>query len=213
MRSYFFLGGDCMVSLRSKKKKITQDKILEASKELFLSQGYENTTASQIAEKAEIGVGTVYNYYKSKADIFVAAMYQQFGLDEEHDIYHIVDTSQGVADIVKEFTTKHITKLKFFPRKLMRELISAAVSSFKKNPKFLSELMAIDYKLMNELIKLLNDLKQKRIIGEDFDTQLAVEMVFSGLMYECSLFFYNEEYSFDECLSNINRKIDFIFTK
>lgn len=200
-----------MVSLRSKKKKITQDKILEASKELFLTQGYENTTASQIAEKAEIGVGTVYNYYKSKADIFVAAMYHEFGLDEEQDIYDVVDTSQGVADIVKEFVVKHSSKLKFFPRKLMRELISAAVSSFKNNPKFLSQLMALDYKLMEELIKLLDDLKQKKMINESFDTRLAVEMVFSGLMYELSIFFYDEKYSFDECFNNVNRKIDFIF--
>ena len=206
-----FYGGDKMVGLRSKKKKITKDKILKASKELFFTQGYENTTASQIAEKAEIGVGTVYNYYKSKADIFIANMSQEFEMDEGHEIKYVLDLNQGVADIVKEFLSKYIGKMKLFPRKLVRELISAAVSSFKNNPNFLNKLMDLDYKLMDKLEELLNNLKEKGILDEKLDTKITVEVIYSGLMYEFGVYFYDEEYSFDECKNNINKKVDFVF--
>lgn len=41
---------------------------------LFSQKGYAATNVVQIAEDAGIGKGTIYEYYETKADIFVAAM-------------------------------------------------------------------------------------------------------------------------------------------
>jgi AcrR family transcriptional regulator len=45
--------------------------ILGAARELFASQGYEDTTIAQIAQAAGVAVGTVYLYFENKHDIVV----------------------------------------------------------------------------------------------------------------------------------------------
>jgi AcrR family transcriptional regulator len=45
--------------------------ILTAARELFASQGYEETTIAQIARAAGVAVGTVYLYFQNKHDILV----------------------------------------------------------------------------------------------------------------------------------------------
>jgi AcrR family transcriptional regulator len=45
--------------------------ILYAARELFASQGYEETTIAQIAQAAGVAVGTVYLYFSGKHDILL----------------------------------------------------------------------------------------------------------------------------------------------
>lgn len=45
--------------------------ILQKSTELFLSEGYNNTTIRQIAESVHIGRGHLYYYFKKKEDILL----------------------------------------------------------------------------------------------------------------------------------------------
>lgn len=45
--------------------------ILTAARELFASQGYEETTIAEIARAAGMAVGTVYLYFQNKHDILV----------------------------------------------------------------------------------------------------------------------------------------------
>jgi len=47
-----------------------REMILEAAYDLFLNKGYWETKIIDIAEKAGIGKGTVYEYFESKDDIF-----------------------------------------------------------------------------------------------------------------------------------------------
>src|SRR5262249_2335373 len=52
----------------------TRDKrqvILDAARELFPRQGYEETTIAEIARAAGVAVGTVYLYFENKHDILV----------------------------------------------------------------------------------------------------------------------------------------------
>ena len=44
----------------------SEEKILTAALELFATQGYKNTSISDIAKKAEISKGLMYNYFESK---------------------------------------------------------------------------------------------------------------------------------------------------
>ncbi len=48
--------------------------ILNASVYLFAENGFENTTIDDIAEKAEYGKGTIYNYFNSKEEIYSAIL-------------------------------------------------------------------------------------------------------------------------------------------
>lgn len=51
-------------------------KILDTALELFSEQGYFRTTVSQIARKAQISKGLMYNYFASKEDVLKTIIYK-----------------------------------------------------------------------------------------------------------------------------------------
>ncbi len=46
--------------------------IIEAARTLFTTEGYETSTIADVARKAGVGVGTVYLYFKNKAELLYA---------------------------------------------------------------------------------------------------------------------------------------------
>lgn len=45
--------------------------ILDAAREIFLEKGYYPTTSEEIARRAGVGKGTIYQYFESKKEIFL----------------------------------------------------------------------------------------------------------------------------------------------
>jgi AcrR family transcriptional regulator len=48
--------------------------LIKAARELFIEQGYEQTTMSSIAGRANVAQGTSYIYFRSKQDLLIAIM-------------------------------------------------------------------------------------------------------------------------------------------
>ena len=66
-------------SIREPKQKRAvekKEKILEAGFELICENGYYNTNTAEIAKKANVSTGIVYQYFKDKHDILVEAVYK-----------------------------------------------------------------------------------------------------------------------------------------
>jgi AcrR family transcriptional regulator len=60
------------VGIRERKKADTRARIVEAAIGLFGVRGIEAVTVDEIAAAADVGKGTVYNYFGAKEDIIVA---------------------------------------------------------------------------------------------------------------------------------------------
>jgi len=63
-----------VISRRERKKTTTRAQILTTAIELFSRHGLDAVTVDQIAEAADVGKGTIYNYFKTKEDVVVAFM-------------------------------------------------------------------------------------------------------------------------------------------
>lgn len=59
---------------RERKKLEARARIIETAIGLFARHGFANVTVDHIADMADIGKGTVYNYFETKEDIIVAYM-------------------------------------------------------------------------------------------------------------------------------------------
>ena len=62
----------CVIKKQDKTDKFNNDKyhqILNAAIKIFAEQGYHNSTISQVAREAGVADGTIYIYFKNKADI------------------------------------------------------------------------------------------------------------------------------------------------
>lgn len=79
----------------------TRAEIIEAAHKLFLEKGFHATSMRQIAERAGIALGGIYNHFASKEDIFLVALMQHHPI---HDILPALRQAQGesVADFVRD---------------------------------------------------------------------------------------------------------------
>ena len=68
------------VGLRERKKAATRERIVAVAIDLFSARGIEAVTVDEIAAAADVGKGTVYNYFRAKEDIVLALLIE---LDRE----------------------------------------------------------------------------------------------------------------------------------
>src|SRR6185369_3538903 len=54
---------------RARQKAGVREEILDAARTLFVKEGYEHVSMRKIAEKAEYAPGTIYLYFRDKAEI------------------------------------------------------------------------------------------------------------------------------------------------
>ncbi len=97
---------------RALEKQMRRNQILDAARKLLFSLGIENVSISKISKEAQLGVGTIYFYYKNKEDIFIA-------LQEE-----------GLAFLFS--TVQQIQGKQLNPREKLKE-VSIAYYNFSQN--------------------------------------------------------------------------------
>lgn len=62
------------MQLRAKQKRDRHVRIVDAAGEMFGIYGFDETSLERIAERAEVSVGTIYNYYENKAGLLLALL-------------------------------------------------------------------------------------------------------------------------------------------
>ena len=65
---------------RERNKQQTLERIISAARELFAEQGVDDVTTQQIAERADIGTGTLFLYAKTKGELLLLvqnSLYEQ----------------------------------------------------------------------------------------------------------------------------------------
>ncbi|MBN2002036.1 MAG: TetR/AcrR family transcriptional regulator [Anaerolineae bacterium] len=55
----------------------TRDRVIQAAHRLFIERGYHGTSMRQIAERAKIALGGIYNHFSSKENILAAVMVER----------------------------------------------------------------------------------------------------------------------------------------
>lgn len=76
---------------RAQEKENRLNQILDAARALLFSEGLDKISINKIAKQAELGVGTIYFYFKSKEEIFVAL--QEEGLKLFYDTISPIHSS------------------------------------------------------------------------------------------------------------------------
>src|SRR5436190_18133424 len=107
------------VSIKSKKDVVTEFRtagILEAARKVFANKGFHDATVDDVANAAGLAKGTVYLYYRSKQDVYLAAL--RFGI------------SQMYAALVEEVKKAATTDAK------LKSLIAAKLAYFDENRDF-----------------------------------------------------------------------------
>jgi len=81
-----------------------RQEILKAAERVFVRKGYHDATVEEIAQEAEFAVGTIYNFFKGKDDLYarvIEGIAQDFMLQFEAKVLSRVDPEQAIAALIE----------------------------------------------------------------------------------------------------------------
>ena len=164
---------------REEKKIQVRLKILEAAAQEFQSRGFLNTSVLNIMQKANLGVGTFYNYFQSKEEVLRDLVKNLFTEVEEK--INIAENKNSSATELLEIACKFTAELIDNSRFILPLLVSAVQHSDK--PEQQKNLSPGFKKIFDEII--LRGQKVGEIRG-DIPADLIAEMFHS--IYQAAAF-------------------------
>ncbi|HEX6307538.1 MAG TPA: helix-turn-helix domain-containing protein [Longimicrobiales bacterium] len=130
--------------------------ILDASLELFATENWQAVTVEQIAEKAEIGKGTVYKHFQSKDEIYarLAGDFHRRALEKLERIDPALPVMQRLRMIIAIFWEQHLSGSRY------QHLVQYCErEDFRKSmtPEVRAEFEALDARFQAAVDRVLRD--------------------------------------------------------
>ncbi|MBV8835532.1 MAG: TetR/AcrR family transcriptional regulator [Alphaproteobacteria bacterium] len=82
--------------------------IIEGARAVFLTQGFDAASMSDIARKAGVSKGTLYVYFKNKDELFEAITEEQCGMQAER-VFELDNADRDVAAVLAKLGTTFAT--------------------------------------------------------------------------------------------------------
>lgn len=168
-----------MAGLRDKQKEKRREAIMTAAANLFKNKGFDAASMEEIAGAAELSVGTVYNYFKTKGDICLAIYRADRDLVLKATDKVIAAVKSGpakdpAAAICKLMETDFETEVAFIDRGAWESLFAAA---FTAQPSLAAALVGDEFMRVGQFEKLLTALQARGSLGPAADVKSAAELL------------------------------------
>ncbi len=162
-----------------------REEILSAALELFSEKGYRNVSMQEIAQKAEFGVGTLYNFFQSKEDLYKALV--KTYAERFHKA--ILDAMEGLGDEVEKLRAFIRAKIQLFKEnQAVIRLYIAETTNLAITVKagLESDIKILYRSFLDTLAKVFEDGINKGIfhgINSPFYLALAIDSFTSNLLF------------------------------
>lgn len=163
------------MGLREQKKEKTRKLISDIARDLFIERGYESVTIVEIAEKAEVAVTTVFNYFPTKESLI-------FDLEDEID----TDILAAIRDRKKGQSILDALYQYFFSSKLFNPPSKKTFAGFGKlirsSPELSSYLRGLWGRYENTLAKeIQNDSGTNKA-----EAECVAKLILEGVSHACN---------------------------
>jgi len=198
-----------MMGLLQKRKEKTRKSILQTARRLFLTQGFVNTTMQDVARECELGVGTLYNYFSSKVDLLFAIFSEEMmevGLELPARVNH----EQKLVDKMKQVVDLYLTQLFKSQRSLFRELMVVIFHRLEGYEQLVSRIRETDALFLQVVRNVIEHEKQSGRIPGDWDTEAAIEVIYSILQATTIAFISQDELTIEQVKQTIHKQLEFV---
>jgi AcrR family transcriptional regulator len=161
----------------ARKKEATRRQIVRVGIDLFSAHGLEAVTVDQIAEAADVGKGTIYNYFHTKEDIVVAFM-----TDVERKVQAKLRTFDATSRAMPEVLTEFIQVQFRMKRRYHRFVRMFFAQMFLHTDQFLPYMAEIYQLLAPNIAALFEALMQGGEIRADVPVS-DLTLVFANLQF------------------------------
>jgi AcrR family transcriptional regulator len=160
---------------RERQKQDREQRILAAARSLFDRKGYAATSMEEVAARAGLAVGTLYNYFPSKDQLLFAIS----RTDTEHLLRVgeriLADPPDDPVEAICALTEVMVQGITTGERRLWRELFVASIAA----PDTLgARLFALDLRLIAQVTAMIDWLKARGAVDASVESARA-----AGLFY------------------------------
>jgi len=159
------------MGLQEKKKKKRRKRILAAATRLFQARGYADTTINAIADKADVGVGTIYNYFSSKNEILLNIIADIFLEKKPHKLIHENDPAQTVI----RFLGYYMDEFSIFEKEIWRGWFAALY----QEPNLFERAYELDMKIVGELAGICEEMQATCMITDKIPPLKAAKLLYT----------------------------------
>ncbi|OHD13250.1 MAG: transcriptional regulator [Spirochaetes bacterium GWD1_27_9] len=154
--------------------------IFNSGRELFYSKGFKETNVSDIAKMSGIGVGTFYNYFSSKEELFLEIFIKE-NQDLKKSITQSIDINDDPLTLVTKLVSKNISEMNtnlILKEWYNKELFSKLEKYFLEQDGFKS----IEELMHNGIVELVKKWKSLGKIRNDIDDEMIIA-IFNSIPY------------------------------
>ncbi len=113
-----------------------RQKILDESSRLFGEDGYDGTSTKKIAKAVGIAEGTIFNYFKTKAEIYLDVLARDIVLT---DPYLADLNGDDIITIIFDLMYHEFGYFLKMPKKIMVEVAVVAINLSKSKPELIKK--------------------------------------------------------------------------
>ena len=108
------------VSRKEREYQMRREEILKAAEQIFAKNGFHNSTVAEIAKESEFAIGTLYQFFTNKEELYYTMMIEKFDLlyqtlqNEVGKNSGCREKLNGVVGVILSFIEQHSDFFKIF---------------------------------------------------------------------------------------------------
>jgi len=170
-------------------------RIIAAARLLFDRKGYAHSAMEEIAERAGVAVGTLYNYFPSKDELLLAILRRETDALIDAGERILQNPPKDPADAVAAIAGLFVDSITSDERGLWRQVLAASISSPEK---MRTRLFQLDLRFIAQFASLVDKFKHQRAVADEVDSIQAAGLFYSVCVAWGMAYLTNEETSVAE---------------
>ncbi len=194
-----------MTGLRARQKALRHERILQAALRLFRDAGYDAVRIPDIAAKAGVSVGSLYNYFENKGDLLLALVTIEVEEVLEQGEAVVLDPPPDMAQALDLLIAGYYDHSNTY---LTKDLWRSAVALTIQAPEtpFSARYTALDQSLTAQVCALVRELQRRGIARGDVDAEVFGQVAFNNLNQMFIEFVKVEDMSLARLKSDVARQ-------
>jgi AcrR family transcriptional regulator len=161
-----------MPKVTSMYKAEVKEKIIQAAMESFAQTGFDRTKMEDIAKRLGLSKGTIYLYFKSKEDLFLAICEYNIQRSDREDTGLFVRRENVASDAEQIYD--NIRRRDQGNDRVMLEMVAEST----RNPKLKKSMYELHVKIQDHVMKQIRNKVEEGFLNKDIDAaSLAVALV------------------------------------
>ena len=154
------------------------DRIISNASLLFAQSDFQNVCMEDVAVAAKVGKGTLYNYFKSKDDLYFSILHYRL----EKLLLVLENAYNGRDDFLKNMRSLILHLNKFLNgHPYFHQIWNREENSLERNGNL--SILELKERILQLIQKVLEQGEKEKLLAEDLDTAFAAQIVYSLINY------------------------------